>query len=115
MSHFVYIFLDADQTVLYVGCSGHLGRRVTEHRAGSHWFGDVASMEVRPFSNEFDAYQFEGEAIYDLAPLHNVQLNIKRTHPEEVGTDPFEQPDSARTRKREAVRRLHCSPMGASA
>lgn len=44
--HTVYVHLDADGYVIYVGCTVNLRKRTADHRRYSFWGHRIASVEV---------------------------------------------------------------------
>jgi predicted GIY-YIG superfamily endonuclease len=77
----VYLFLDADGRVLYVGKAKDLRRRLTSYRNASRRKAHrkmrtlvrvAASLEVRPQDSETQALLVENELIRTLRPRYNV-------------------------------------------
>jgi excinuclease ABC subunit C len=77
----VYLFLDADGRVLYVGKAKDLRRRLTSYRNASRRKAHrkmrtlvrvAVSLEVRPQDNETQALLVENELIRTLRPRYNV-------------------------------------------
>lgn len=70
--HTVYVLRDADEAVLYVGCTSKLRNRIYQHRAHQWWGDRIASAEVlSEHPNMAEARNAEAEAIDALAPVHN--------------------------------------------
>lgn len=69
--HDVYVHLDADDVVLYVGISLTLAERSGYHRANSGWWGQVATIRVEHLPNRAAALAREAELIAELKPMHN--------------------------------------------
>lgn len=69
--HDVYIHLDAEGAVLYVGISLTIAERTSSHRANSGWWQKVATIRVEHLPNREAALAREAELIAELRPLHN--------------------------------------------
>ena len=69
----VYVMRDELGAVLYVGCSGHAGLRINQHRGEREWWDRVATVEVRHCSSKRDALSLERELIRSLSPEFNVR------------------------------------------
>ncbi|MGA0615617.1 integrase arm-type DNA-binding domain-containing protein [Paracoccus sp. KR1-242] len=70
----VYRYYDAEDRLLYVGCSARPFHRVTNHK-DKPWMNDVARATFERFPNFWLARQSEAEAIRSEAPLYNVLHN----------------------------------------
>jgi predicted GIY-YIG superfamily endonuclease len=68
----VYRLFDADDRLLYVGCSGDLNKRLRDHRCKTDWFPAVARTTVEAFPTREEALAAELEAIHSEAPAHNM-------------------------------------------
>lgn len=68
----VYRHFDAEGRLLYVGASCHFGVRTLQHMRDSHWYFDVARIDVEHHPNRMRAERAEAIAIRDEKPLHNV-------------------------------------------
>lgn len=66
----VYRCFDSAGTLLYVGCTNALGRRLAEHQRRSRWFGEVSTITVENHGTA--AAQVERDAIRDERPQHNI-------------------------------------------
>lgn len=64
-------------TLLYVGATKNLKRRLSEHRVSSAWFDEMVDIEVVEFDNVDDAADLEINSIQTLQPKYNVQGKIK--------------------------------------
>jgi hypothetical protein len=76
----VYRCYAADGTLLYVGKTGHLGRRFAAH-AGKVWFCKVATIKLTWFPSDAGAGQAEIQAIRAEQPLHNVAFKTPPVRP----------------------------------
>jgi excinuclease UvrABC nuclease subunit len=87
----LYRHFDADGTLLYVGISVSVLRRLAQHVRGSHWTDKIASITIERFASEREAAKAEEAAIRSEKPLHNVRMSeTPRTWPE------FTEEESAR-------------------
>lgn len=74
----VYVARAADGTVLYVGSSGDIDRRLRQHKkSASAWWSEVADVERHEAESRMLAYHLERDLILSLKPLHN-QRSTKR-------------------------------------
>jgi hypothetical protein len=69
----LYRHFDASGRLLYVGVSTNSIRRLKQHQR-SHWFLDIARVEIEHFTNRKKAETEEARAIATEKPLHNVVL-----------------------------------------
>lgn len=67
----VYRFFSGDGELLYVGCTGRLTQRITNHASSKHWFADVATVTVQHFNNRAEALAVEAAAIDTESPRYN--------------------------------------------
>lgn len=70
----LYRHFDADQVLLYVGISLRPIQRLAQHEGASHWFQNIARIEIEKFPSRSDALQAEAEAIWRERPKHNVAM-----------------------------------------
>ena len=68
----VYRLYACDGSLLYVGCTIDLGKRITTHRGRKPWFDEVASITVRHYPDKESALQAETEAIDVEKPRYNL-------------------------------------------
>lgn len=68
--HWVYEFMAADGSALYIGCTANIGQRIAQHSGDKPWFGDVASIEVHKYPNRTEALAAEHELHDQAQPLH---------------------------------------------
>lgn len=73
----VYVLLDKDGVVLYVGISINVENRFKAHHI-RHWWPLVASTRIEHFDDHWSAQQRELVLIRDLQPIHNIQHNTDR-------------------------------------
>lgn len=71
MTYFVYRLFDADDCLLYIGCSSNVRDRLRCHSA-KEWGSEIASVTVQgPWSRD-GARFVESIAIWNEAPRHNI-------------------------------------------
>ena len=71
-THVVYRAYDDEGTLLYIGLTRNLGRRMSEHERSSAWFRWMARYEVSGPYNEGWAYSLEGRLIARMCPVFNL-------------------------------------------
>lgn len=71
----LYRFYDSDNTLLYVGVTVDLERRLAEHLNEKHWYTDMERIKVEHFPSRYAAESAEKRAIRQEFPLHNVAYN----------------------------------------
>jgi hypothetical protein len=71
----VYRAFDADDRLLYVGCSIQWPLRLGQHAADKPWWKDVARVELTHYDSWPEALKAEGRAQVDESPAHNVVRN----------------------------------------
>lgn len=76
----VYRQFDADDQLLYVGMTGALDIRMSQHRLYSDWWPDAARMEVTWYRSRTEADAAEKLAIQTEGPLYNVVHKPGRVH-----------------------------------
>lgn len=69
----LYRFRDRDARLLYVGITGHLGRRIAQHEREKDWWEDVAAATVEHYATRDEALAAERIAIETEGPLYNVE------------------------------------------
>lgn len=97
MEH-VYRHFDAAGALLYVGVSLSAIQRLAQHADNSHWFAQIARVEIQNFNSREEALAAERRAIADESPKHN----IKR--PKEAKQQPQAIEASAKDIVRQVVR-----------
>jgi hypothetical protein len=75
----VYRLFDADDRLLYVGCSESVRTRLNAHRCEKDWFPTVTRTTVQGFPTREEALAAELEAIRSEAPVHNVKGKVTET------------------------------------
>lgn len=75
VGHYVYLHLDADGLVLYVGRTSNPAQRTANHiahwRTKSHWWSRVRSIEWERYEAASDAVCREWQLIESLRTPHN--------------------------------------------
>ena len=69
--HAVYRLYNAERTLLYVGFTLNLRRRMEGHARDKWWWPQVAHRTMVWYGSEWDARKAEAEAIDAEKPLHN--------------------------------------------
>lgn len=78
MTHYVYRCYDADDRLLYIGCTQDVGSRMAVHMASGQnpasrvLIFRMTRHEVEQYDTEVEAKWAEREAIYAEAPLANL-------------------------------------------
>lgn len=75
MTHCVYYIYDADDWLLYIGCSANVEQRLRSHRSSKPWRKHIDHVTTSKPMAEADALAFESEEIRRLAPMFNVRDN----------------------------------------
>jgi len=68
----LYRHFDGDGCLLYVGISLSAVARLAEHRRESHWYSQIARVEIENFEDREDALEAEAEAIRNEKTLYNI-------------------------------------------
>lgn len=77
MTTVVYRMYDADDHLLYVGCSSQWGTRLTQHSQDKPWHDQVVRVTLEHFDDWREALRVEGLAQERENPVHNVVRNGK--------------------------------------
>lgn len=77
----VYRLFDANDVLLYVGCTGNLDARLTAHACTKKWWGDVVRHEADWYDTRGEALVAERAAITTEGPLYNNEIRSKTTDP----------------------------------
>jgi predicted GIY-YIG superfamily endonuclease len=70
--HTLYRCFDATGRLLYVGITGHMENRFSQHRRASSWFSECTRVTNEGFASRQEAVAAERKAISEERPLHNV-------------------------------------------
>lgn len=70
----VYQCLASDGTVVYVGQSSGVDRRVITHRRAAAWFSEVAQIVVEYYDTPTDAADREYALLLAIRPRHNIRF-----------------------------------------
>jgi hypothetical protein len=68
----LYRHFDGDGRLLYVGISLSAIARLAEHKAASHWFWQIARIEVTAYATRSSALKAERISIQREKPLRNI-------------------------------------------
>lgn len=77
MSHFLYKMHSHGGSIIYVGITSDVKRRLKQH-AEKFWFGEVAWVETAQFETRAELEAAERELIASLKPKYNKTHNPKR-------------------------------------
>ena len=69
--HFVYRMFDADDQLLYLGCTADLGARIHAHALYKRWFGDVRRMTFEPHPDRASGLAAEAAGLTAEKPLYD--------------------------------------------
>lgn len=67
----LYRYFDAEGTLLYIGVTSRINRRMREHYESSAWFAKVTRCEFEQFPDRKSVLDAERNAILSENPLHN--------------------------------------------
>ena len=73
MGQHLYRHFDASGALLYVGVSLSAVQRLAQHKNCSHWFEQIARVEIETFTDRQQALDAERKAVATEKPRHNVQ------------------------------------------
>lgn len=71
----LYRFHGAGGTLLYIGVTGYLPRRLTQHNGEKEWWSGVARIEVEHYPTREAVLAAERRAIVEEQPLYNERHN----------------------------------------
>jgi excinuclease UvrABC nuclease subunit len=77
----LYRIFDADDVLLYVGCTANIATRIPNHQNTKPWWTQVARIEVEQFNSVEQARTAERHALLTELPRHGMtdpSLNVKR-------------------------------------
>jgi excinuclease UvrABC nuclease subunit len=69
----LYRHFDKDGNLLYVGVSLNAIERTISHRDKSHWYQDIARIEIEWLHSRSAAYYAEKKAIQSEHPRYNIR------------------------------------------
>jgi hypothetical protein len=73
----LYRHFNANGALLYVGISLNAVSRQFQHKHKSHWYYDIARIELQWFDTKHEAERAEWMAIHNENPLHNKTFRNK--------------------------------------
>ena len=68
----LYRHFDAAGTLLYVGISSHVTKRLLSHKSVARWYYSIATVKVEHFDTYEEAARAETRAIFTESPVHNI-------------------------------------------
>lgn len=72
LPHEVYKVHDGFGSLLYVGCTINVFKRLHEHKQYARWYPEAASIEVKRYENRVGALAEEARCIVEDDPEFNV-------------------------------------------
>lgn len=72
----LYRHFDSDGRLLYVGISNDTLRRLCQHKERSHWFEQIARVDIEFFDSRHAALAAESAAIANESPAFNIRLGV---------------------------------------
>lgn len=75
----LYRHYDKDDNLLYVGISLSPTYRLSQHKKNSHWFNEIARIDIETYSSREEALQNERKAINEENPKHNVMKPVYKS------------------------------------
>lgn len=78
LPHDVYWLYDAEDRVLYIGCSHQLTTRLEAHARQKEWWNRVSRVEVERYTDRATARTAEATAIRRERPIFNKHVPITR-------------------------------------
>jgi len=73
---YVYTLLASDGTVLYIGCTDSISRRLGQHKY-KPWWNEVARIESDTYPDLETGYQVEIQRIREAQPVYNTDFTEK--------------------------------------
>src|SRR5690349_19519425 len=73
--HYLYRLYDAGGSLLYIGCSSDVARRLKSHRSTQPWWLEVAAYDSEGPYRRLDGLRREQSAIFCEHPRYNRQHN----------------------------------------
>jgi hypothetical protein len=71
--YFLYRHYDDQGNLLYVGMSLNAINRLSQHKAASHWYCDIARVDIERHESKGAVLLAENEAILNENPMHNLK------------------------------------------
>lgn len=94
---YVYMYLDNDGNVLYVGSTFDIHKRDIEHKSTDKWYSEVKQIMLFETNTRTDALAYESHYIALMKPKHNrIQknygcLSFLRNEPEWLTMEEYEE------------------------
>ena len=72
-THQLYKHYDSEGVLLYVGISLSATNRLYQHKSESHWYHNIARVDIENFPSRVELMAAEIKQIRELGPLHNIR------------------------------------------
>jgi excinuclease UvrABC nuclease subunit len=75
--YFIYCMMGDNDEFLYIGKTGNLERRISQHKTDKHWFSEVRKIyyQLLKVDNYRSADYFEHDLMQVLRPKYNKQIH----------------------------------------
>jgi predicted GIY-YIG superfamily endonuclease len=77
-AHDVYWLFDAEDRVLYIGCTQNLVQRLEQHSTQKDWWSRVSRVEAVGYPDRASAHSAESAAIYAERPIFNKKVPVPK-------------------------------------
>ena len=71
----LYRYFDSEGQLLYVGITGNIKGRQSQHAKKAEWFSQIANATYEHYDFRNDAFRAEAIAIRTEKPIHNIAMN----------------------------------------
>jgi hypothetical protein len=79
---------NADNDVIYVGCTARISERLNQHRQSKPWFSEVTQIDLEDFVGKDAAVTRERELINEHRPVYEWSPQSRALRPEEWRQQP---------------------------
>jgi len=69
--HYLYRHFNKDGELLYVGITVSVVGRLVQHKAGSFWFDEIATITIEKYPTHAEVAKAEEDAIKKESPIYN--------------------------------------------
>lgn len=80
----VYLIYDADDKLIYVGCTSNIKKRMNQHRTERYWANEIAKVEIENWPTKAEGFKREGYLVKTLRPRYNHRISTG----ESIGKNP---------------------------